>query len=96
MVRHFGISKTLELVTRSFWWPLIHNFVEDYIRTHNACCQTKIPCHCPCGLLHPLPIPERPRQSISLDFITKLPLSKRFDAILRVVDRQPIPKPVNA
>ena len=31
---HFRIHKTLEFkVTRSFWWPRIRNFVEDYVRT---------------------------------------------------------------
>ena len=37
--------------------------------------------------MQPLPIPEGPWKSISLDFITDLPSSKGFDAILTVVDR---------
>ena len=40
------------------------------------------------GLLQPLPIPERPWSSVSLDFITDLPRTNAgFDAILVVVDR---------
>jgi hypothetical protein len=38
------------------------------------------------GLLQPLPIPVGPWKSISLDFITDLPPSKVYDAILIVVD----------
>ena len=41
----------------------------------------------PYGLLEPLPIPSKSWQSIALDFITYLPVSKGFDAILTVVDR---------
>ena len=43
--------------------------------------------HKPYGLLQPLPIPERPWGSISMDFITDLPKSGKFDSILVVADR---------
>jgi hypothetical protein len=46
----------------------------------------KMPRHQPYGLLRPLPIPNRPWQSISLDFITDLPVSNSFETILIVVD----------
>jgi hypothetical protein len=39
------------------------------------------------GLLQPLPTPDGPWKSISLDFITDLPPSEGFGAILTVVDR---------
>ena len=39
------------------------------------------------GLLEPLPIPERPWESISLDFISSLPVVGRLGSILVVVDR---------
>jgi hypothetical protein len=87
MAGHFGIHKTLELVSREYWWPQLRQFVEDYVRSCDVCCRSKIPRHRPYGLLQPLPIPSGPWKSISLDFITDLPLSKNFDAILTVVDR---------
>ena len=50
-----------------------------------------IPRHKPYGKLEPLPIPQRPQQQVSLDFITQLPVSyigtTAYDAILVVVDR---------
>ena len=39
------------------------------------------------GKLRPNQIPERPWQHISVDFITKLPVSKGHDSILVVCDR---------
>ena len=55
----------------------------DYVRR----CRSKKPRHHPYGLLQPMPIPESPWKSISLDFIMDLPPSKGFDSILTVVDR---------
>ncbi len=39
------------------------------------------------GLLQPLPIPEGPWESVSMDFMVNLPPSRGFDAIMVVVDR---------
>ncbi|KAJ9525170.1 hypothetical protein QJQ45_020696, partial [Haematococcus lacustris] len=43
----------------------------------------------PAGLLQPLPIPERPWDSVSMDLIVKLPASgpNKYDSILVFVDR---------
>lgn len=41
----------------------------------------------PFGPLQPLPVPERPWSSLSMDFIEKLPASDNFDSILVVVCR---------
>ena len=43
--------------------------------------------HHPYGLLKQLPIPERPWNSISMDFIEKLPMSNSSNTILVIVDR---------
>jgi hypothetical protein len=41
----------------------------------------------PGGLLQPLPIPDRIWEDLSIDFITGLPKSKGYEAILVVVDK---------
>ena len=41
----------------------------------------------PAGKLRPNQVPERPWQHISVDFITKLPMSKDHDSTLVVCDR---------
>ena len=43
--------------------------------------------HQPYGLLKQLPVPEFPWNSISMDFIKKLPPSSSYDTILVIVDR---------
>jgi hypothetical protein len=44
-------------------------------------------CHQLHGLLQPPPIPDRPWASLSMDFITDLPISNKFDSILVIIDR---------
>ena len=71
----------------------MRKFIQDYCTTCDSCLRAKPSRHKPYGLLKQLPIPERPWESISLDFIVKLPKSKSdlssqsYDAILVIVDR---------
>jgi hypothetical protein len=46
----------------------------------------KAQCHLPTGELQPLPIPEGCWETISVDFIVKLPESGGYDAIMVIVD----------
>src|SRR3954451_5952441 len=46
------------------------------------------PHHKPYGYLQPMPVPTRPWGSVSVDFITDLPLSDGFDSVMVAVDRQ--------
>ena len=41
----------------------------------------------PRGLLHSRPIPDRPWQSIGMDFLGPLPKSSNFDYLLVIIDR---------
>ena len=84
---HFGISKTLKMVYREYFWPNMKKFVQEYCSTCMDCPRAKTSRHKPYGLLKQLPIPERPWSSISMDFIEQLPSSDGYTAILVVVDR---------
>ena len=84
---HFGISKTIELISRNFWWPKLNNDVKKFIKSCFICSKSKIPRHKPYGLLSPLSTPVRPWSDISMDFIVELPKSKDMTTILVVVDR---------
>ena len=84
---HFGFNKTLELISRDFWWPQMWKDVKEFVLSCDVCSRSKTPRHRPYGLLQPLPIPHRPWSSVSMDFITDLPPSNSFDSIYVVVDR---------
>ena len=84
---HLGQSKTYQLVRWEFNWPNLREFVSDYVRSYNVCRRNKARHHKPYGLLKQLPIPPRPWESISMDFIEQLPPSGGYTDILVVVDR---------
>src|SRR5436190_14746987 len=84
---HPGIQKTIKLIHRRYFWPKIRQFVTSYVRSCLACCRAKSSHHKPYGPLKFLPIPLRPWNSISMDFIEGLPPSQGFNSILVVVCR---------
>src|ERR1700731_1548207 len=84
---HFGQTKTMALVFRDYTWPKLRGFVLDFCKSCTICGRAKAPWHKPYGMLKQLPIPEKPWNSISMDFIEQLPESSGFTAILVVVDR---------
>ena len=67
---HQGCFKTLELASRSYWWPNMSRYIGMYVSHCNLCLHTKIQCHLPTGELQLLPIPEEPWGVISIDFIS--------------------------
>ncbi|KAJ9523626.1 hypothetical protein QJQ45_007296 [Haematococcus lacustris] len=84
---HVGISKTLERVSRVFWWNTMRADVRYYVSTCDACQRDKASTLKPGGLLNPLSIPDYRWESVSMDFITKLPSgSHGYDAICVFVD----------
>jgi transposase InsO family protein len=88
---HFGVSKTLEIMRRKYFWQAMRRDVREYVKTCAICQRTKVKRHLPYGALASFPIPEGPWQELTLDFITGLPpskhLNKVYDSILVVVDR---------
>src|SRR3979490_1683109 len=87
LLGHFGINKTFELVRRDFNWPGMRSYIKDYCKSCTTCMRSKPQWHKPYGLLKQLPVPEKPWNSISMDFIEQLPASSEFTAILVIVDR---------
>ena len=83
---YFGQKKTLELVCHRYSWPSLYTDVQQFCKSCVTCMQSKPQCHKLYGSLKQLPISERPWNSISMDFIKKLPSSSRFDTILVIVD----------
>ena len=61
--------------------------VEFHVKSYLVCQQDNIEMKAEAGLLQPLPIVERPWQSIFMDFIVGFPEVKGMKSILVVVDR---------
>ena len=84
---HPGYKKTLDLLQHNYYWPRMVTTVKEYAARCDTCQRFKGSNMAPAGLLHPLETPSLPWEHISANFITDLPLSHGFDAILMIVDR---------
>ena len=69
IIGHFGQFKMSQYIRRYFWWPSMSHDIESYCKTYSICMTSKDTNSKPIGLLHSLPIPDRPWQSIGLDFM---------------------------
>jgi len=72
---HRGRWKTMELVTRNYWWPGVTKEVGRYVDGCDACQRYKNRSEALTGKLISNTIPEKPWSHISADFITKLSLA---------------------
>ncbi|KAI5674227.1 hypothetical protein M9H77_14591 [Catharanthus roseus] len=86
-VGHPGMKRTIALLKTTYYWPQMQDEVESYVRTYLICQQDKVEQNAPSGLRDPLPIPKKPWESVSMDFITSLLKSEGFGRIIVVVNR---------
>src|SRR5688572_25152089 len=85
---HFGIDKTHESIHRLYFWPRMARDIMAYVNSCDSCQRNKSSNRVPAGLLQPLPVPKQSWETISMDFITQLPPTRRgHDAIMVVVDK---------
>lgn len=82
-----GISKTLARINQNFMWHGMRDDVCHFVTTCLQCQQIKYDHRKSPGLLCPLPVPSRPWEDLSLDFIGGLPAIRGHTVILVVVDR---------
>jgi hypothetical protein len=84
---HFGHAKTFAQLNNAYYWPGMRTKVIMFVNKCRICQHAKGKRQ-NTGLYQPLPIPERPWDAISMDFVLGLPITQRgCDSIFVVVDR---------
>jgi hypothetical protein len=86
---HPGISKTIQLAERNHWWPGMKQDITEYVKGCADCQCHKVNNQLTKAPLQPIyPKPEAmPFETVTLDFIVKLPVSQGFDSILTITDQ---------
>ena len=86
LVGHFRRDKTIEEMEHQFYWPGLKRGISKIVGQCRTCQLAK---HRKqnTGLYTPLPVPDRPWQDVSMDFVLALPRTfRKHDSILVVVD----------
>ena len=85
---HPGISRTTELIARRYWWPQMAQDIKDYVKGCADCQRNKVNNQTRKAPLSPIfAKPEvLPFETVSMDFIVKLPLPNGYDSILTITD----------
>jgi hypothetical protein len=73
IVGHYGTDKTVAYIRRWYWWPKILDEVKKFCDSCTSCQRSKSSYQLPPGLLHSMPIPEQPWDSIAMDFVGPFP-----------------------
>ncbi|KAK2448849.1 hypothetical protein QL285_008096 [Trifolium repens] len=85
---HPGATKMYQDLRQDFWWPGMKRDVAEFVASCLTCQKAKVEHQRPAGMLQSLDIPEWKWDSISMDFITGLPKTRRkHDSIWVIVDR---------
>lgn len=85
LLGHLGHRKTTEYARRWYWWPTIGRDIEKFCASCGICQTTKTSNQAPPGLLHSLDVPQRPWESIAMDFMGPLPESDGFDYLWVII-----------
>jgi hypothetical protein len=84
---HFGVDKMVVVLQKYFYWSKLREDVNKYIMSCTAYAIAKLAIKKQ-GLYTPLPDPENPWESISMDYMFDLPSTKHGnDCIFVVIDR---------
>jgi hypothetical protein len=84
---HLGPSRTAEYVRRWYWWPRLGKEIDKFGYSCKACKMSKPKNSAPTGLLHSLPIPQRPWDSIGMDFVGPFPDCLGYNYLLVAICR---------
>ncbi|MCO5570214.1 hypothetical protein L7F22_023932 [Adiantum nelumboides] len=85
---HRGIDASVKAVETFFYWPALRRHVDAFVRECIICQKVKFDRQKAPGLLQPLPILDKPWESIAMDFIFDLSRTQtRSDGIWTIICR---------
>ncbi|KAJ9535815.1 hypothetical protein OSB04_un001026 [Centaurea solstitialis] len=85
---HPGSDKMYKGLKEHYWWPGMKRDIATYVSKCLTCAKVKAEHQKPSGLLQQPEIPEWKGEQVSMDFVTKLPKTKKgHDTIWVIVDR---------
>ena len=82
---HAGYEKTYKRIAETYYWPKMSQDIKKFIYSCLVCKQIKHARHAPYRMLHPIPIPDKPFEVVTMDLITDLPESNKFNAIFIII-----------
>jgi hypothetical protein len=82
---HPDYERPYSVMLRTFYWPHLRKEVKYFVKTYPKCQRIKPRTEKPYGSSMPLPVPTRPWDLVSMDFLTSLPNVDGYDTILTVV-----------
>jgi len=82
-----GRAKTFDLLDPGLYWKGICKDVDRHVRNCHNCQRSQISRHSTIWVLRPLPVPDKPSEDISMDYIMGLLEWEGFDTIWEVVDQ---------
>lgn len=84
---HPGRDKTYRLLRARYYWRGMLADLQRFIRNCHQCRRADVPRDKTPGLLHPLPIPERPWQHVTMDYKSQPKDKHGFNNVFVVMDR---------
>lgn len=84
---HFAAEKVYAKISERYFWPRMYEDIKEFTSACDVCQRNKHTTTKQNGLLHPLPIPNVPFESIAIDVVSGFAPIEGKDAVLVVVDR---------
>jgi hypothetical protein len=89
---HYGYARMMNAL-KPYYWPGMSAAVRNFLNHCPNCLRNKPANHRPFGLLSPIPAPNEPFETWSIDLVTDLPVSLldhcdiAFDTVMTVTDK---------
>ena len=83
---HFGVVRLSAHVKHYYYWKYMDRDIQHFCATCSVCQRIKSDHRKKPGLLQPLPVPNRPWEVVGMDYVTQLPDSNGYNAVLTFTD----------